>query len=583
MYPKCCPDMRSYLVCGLIALIIICPAGKQVFGSLTSSMVEEGSKVVVDWTEDDMYRYSTYTVMYWNGFLKSAVHDDLWLNSYEEIQDIDLHLEFDFDTMEVTGYFSGSSESAIPGRYESKQVFNGEISGTINRAVWGITWYWEWEGTSTISLQYILKQPYSDATGPQLNTREETIQVTADFWGDNIGYTTFDLLWKDEGGHEGGERKFSFSFDEEEGLVPPEWPNPVDINIDVTGPEYVSIDQKEATFEIEVSGSEVSSIQQVVWHFWYGDEDYYYHINSAEKPEPTSLTVTGTFMEEWVLDFESYSETVNGTEQLQMMVEVILFADTDQNEQLVAPVQLEFTFVDADVDATTGEIITLGETVTSETQTSDSSTGGTSPTTGENPLMSPTGIAAVGGALTITGYGVYRALNKPSVSLSKGSKLENELSLDSEDGRLKIGEAEMSGEIDSGKIDVTAEKSVIGSPEIKDSSTIQPEINKLTLTDDQLISDTPVTSDSKLSIEGTGTPNLPETGEGISVKDTEASGDFKMTLDAMSDGKGDFAASSQTHVQADVSGSDSKNLDEDVVKKPQSNVEKDTKNSDAEE
>jgi hypothetical protein len=141
----------------------------------------------------------------------------------------------------------------------------------------------------------------------------------------------------------------------------------------------------------------------------------------------------------------------------------------------------------------------------------------------------------------------------------------------------------MSGEIDSSQIDVTAEKSVIDSPEIIDSSTIRPEINKVTLPEGPSVSDIPVLPDSKLSIEGTGTPNLPETGEGISVKETEASGDFKLTLDAMSDGKGDFAASSQTQVQADVTGSDSKNLDEDVVKKPQSNVEKDPKNRDSEE
>jgi hypothetical protein len=513
-------DMRAFLICGLLVLIVGCYTGSIVYGSLTSSMVEEGSKVVVDWTEDDMYRYSTYTVMYWKGFLKSKVHEDYWLNSYEEIQDIDLHLEFDFDKMLVTGYFSGGSESATS-YYESKQVFNGEISGTINRLNSYGKWYWEWEGTATITLQYILKQPYSDATGQHLNIRDETIQVTGDFWGDNIGSTTVDVLWKDNGGHEQDERKFSFSFDEEEGLVPPEWPTPIDINLEVTGPEYISIDQKEATFEIEVSGSEVSSIQQVVWHFWYGDEEYYWHINSEEKPEPTSLTVTSTFMEEWVQDFEKYSETVNGTEQLQMMVEVILFADTNQQEQLVAPVEYEFTFIDADVDTTTGEIVPPGETVTSETpgesQSPDSSTGGTSiPIAGDNPLISPIGIAAAGGALTLTGYGVYRALKKPSFRPSKGSELKNELrelDLSSKEGQLNIEDAEMSGTIDSGQLDVSTGKSITGTLELQEGSKIQPSIDKLATPFEQSIPDEPAKPDSTLIIEGAGTPNdTPDSG-----------------------------------------------------------------------
>jgi hypothetical protein len=514
MNTKYFPETRTLLTNVLLVLIIGCSASSIVFGSITPSMVEEGSKIVVDWTEDDMYRYSTYTVMYWKGFLKSKVHEDYWLNSYEEIQDIDLHLEFDFDKMLVTGYFSGVSESAT-NYYESKQVFNGELTGTINRLNSYGKWYWEWEGTATITLQYILKQPYSDDTGQHMNIRDETIQVTADFWGDNIGYTTIDVLWKDEGGHDQGERKFSFSFDEEEGLVPPEWPTPIDIQLDVTGPEYISIDQKEATFEIELSGSEVSSIQQVVWHFWYGDEEYYWHINSVEKTEPTSLKVTSTFMEEWVLDFVSYSEVVNGTEQLPMMVEVILFADMDQREQLVAPVEYEFTFIDADVDTTTGQIVPSGETVTSEpsgeSQSPDSSTGETSmPISGDNPLLSPMGIAAAGGALTLTGYGVYRALKKPSINLKKGSELKNELydiDLSSEEGQLNIEEAEMSGTIESGQLDVPT-----GKLDLQDGSKIQPSIDKLATPFEQSIPDEPAKPDSTLIIEGAEKPEGSESG-----------------------------------------------------------------------
>jgi hypothetical protein len=61
-------NKRAFLVTGLLIIIIGCNTCPIILGSFTSSMVKEGSKIVVDWTEDDMYRYSTYTVMYWNGF-----------------------------------------------------------------------------------------------------------------------------------------------------------------------------------------------------------------------------------------------------------------------------------------------------------------------------------------------------------------------------------------------------------------------------------------------------------------------------------------------------------------------------------
>ena len=124
MNTKILPDKRAFLITGLLIIIICYNTCPIIQGSLTSSRVKEGNKIVVDWTEDDMYRYSTYTVMYWKGFLQSHYNKEQWLNSYEEIQDIDLHLEFDFDKMLVKGYFSGSSESVTRG-VESKQVFYG--------------------------------------------------------------------------------------------------------------------------------------------------------------------------------------------------------------------------------------------------------------------------------------------------------------------------------------------------------------------------------------------------------------------------------------------------------------------------
>ena len=401
------------------------------------------TNVVVDWTEEDVYKHPTYTIMQWMGFYESYYTEGSWQDSWLEIQDLDLHIEFDFDTMQFTGYLSGGTEKQIPNRYWLIDAFNGDISGDIKREIWGAEWYWELEGTASLTLHFIAKQPYTDESGQHWYTVDETIEVTADVWGDTLGATTFDILWEDEGGHDQGTRKFSISFDEDEGLVPPEWPYPVDIQLSLSGPEYVGLDQDGVSFDLEASGSELTLVEQVLWHFWYGDEDYYYHINAVEMSDLSSLRVSKEFMEEWVLDFEINSVSVDGVEQLPMMVEVILYSDTEQLDQLVAPVEYEFTFIDALVDPDTGQIVTQEETGTSEDSSGDTSGSDASDgvvASGENSLMSLKVIAPALGALALGGYGLSRMLRKPSKPLELDSEIRMEGTQDGSLGDVNISD-----------------------------------------------------------------------------------------------------------------------------------------------
>jgi hypothetical protein len=137
-----------------------------------------------------------------------------------------------------------------------------------------------------------------------------------------------------------------------------------------------------------------------------------------------------------------------------------------------------------------------------------------------------------------------------------GPKIEHELSdieLTSETDKLAIDNSELSGTIDTGKIDVSQGK--VDTLELEKGTLVQPDPSKLDTLDGPSMSEESVHTESTLRIEGDGTQtDIPLDGE-ISIKATENEGQVKMNvgLDLEND---EFSVSSKKKV--DSSGQDEK-------------------------
>jgi hypothetical protein len=253
---------------------------------------------------------------------------------------------------------------------------------------------------------------------------------------------------------------------------------------------------------------------------------------------------------------------VNGTEVLPMMVEVALFADTNQMEQLIAPYEFEFFFIDADIDTDTGLPIPPGKTDSIETsgETESPDTGTEGPSGAQtNPLTTPTSIAAAGGALTLTGYGIYRALKKPKLELGKGSKLDNgiKLELDSKAGQLDLEKSKLTGEIETGQTTVSDEISTVGTYELEAGTLAQSEMDNLITPAEKLVLTESPEPDSTLRIEGNvseSTEDVSKIEPEISVNDMDAEGKFDVEIGINYD-NGNFSARSQSIFDTEISES----------------------------
>ena len=225
--------------------------------------------VVVDWTEEDMY----IGRMRWGSFLADYYREGTYLTTFSNLEDVNFHLEFDFDKEVVNGYFSASTEvttSLVP--YSHSAV--GEISGVIRKVNWGgDLWYWEWEGTASVSLTFLMKQRYVLEGNEYWNTREETIQVNADFsgtgWSD-YETTSAEINWQDHGGTDQALRSFTLSFSTDQGLEYVQLPKPIDLDVEIQAPSEVSTNDVNVVFNVVVSGEDVELVEQVLGRFCTG-------------------------------------------------------------------------------------------------------------------------------------------------------------------------------------------------------------------------------------------------------------------------------------------------------------------------
>ncbi len=123
---------------------------------------------------------------------------------YTQINDVNLHLEFDFDNLVINGIIIGKAEK-FDSTTDKMNSFEGTISGVIVRESWdGVEWHYEWEGSVELSLTYKMQFKYVDDQEPRTDTREETLQVSGEFFGrayaEEDSNTSFQIRWQDYGG-----------------------------------------------------------------------------------------------------------------------------------------------------------------------------------------------------------------------------------------------------------------------------------------------------------------------------------------------------------------------------------------------
>ena len=301
--------------------------------------------VVVDWTEENMY----IGRMSWGNFLEDCTREGTFLSTGSSFQDVDFHLELDFEKETVTGYFSAISE-VISGLAPYSHSAEGQISGIIKKVHWGgSTWYWEWEGSASVSLHFLQKHRCLIDGEDYWSSRDEIIQVNAEFSG--VGWSEYnttdvELRWWDEGGGSQAARSFSLAFTTSQGLEYVPVPNPIDLNVDVHVPEEVSVEASEILFSVEASGDDLSLVEEVAWQvvYWDAGEDWW--VDEYVQNDLESFRVSREILDDWSWYLEEYGETIDGEKRLLMTVWLMVYKDIEEN-LVIEPQKYNFTLSSA--------------------------------------------------------------------------------------------------------------------------------------------------------------------------------------------------------------------------------------------
>jgi len=304
--------------------------------------VSEGDVVTVDWTEEAM----NIGRMRWNKFLEDCVREGTFMDTFSSFLDVTLHLEFDFDDLVISGYLSGMSDNSSS-RLHS---FQGEITGTIKKDFWrGWSWYWEWEGSANIALHFTHRQWCPEGEESHWNTRDETIQVTAILsgrgWPGNNSNSGVDLRWEDDGGLDGSARNFLLTFTE----MRVQWPEPIDLKVEIDGPEEILVAADRAVFNVLASGIDSEKVEQIIWDFQYIDAGDAWYLDDFETNKLESLTIEKESLDKWVWNLNEYGELANGEKTLQMKIKVRVYADLEEEALLIEPFEIGLVLSSSDV------------------------------------------------------------------------------------------------------------------------------------------------------------------------------------------------------------------------------------------
>ena len=304
--------------------------------------------VSVEYTEAEIQ-----CIMSWSNFLEDSNNPSSYVGTVGNIDNLILQMEFNFDQGTFTGSLSGSTELES-GSIKSQHRFQGDISGGIEQAHWrSYDWFWEFEGEASLTLTYHLEhQCYSEEKGSFWDTREETIQVTANVAGSTFGgeggIGNLNVQWNDMGGYNQGPRRFDLkgrNILENGGTdLPAEIPDPIDFNASLILPDSVNLASQYAIFRFEPNGRDVDMIDKVVWHFYHWDpeQDKYRWFTSFETQGTGNLEIEASVREEWKKLAETFGESLGDSKELWMKLEAWFYAS--EGRDLISPLSIEFSY-----------------------------------------------------------------------------------------------------------------------------------------------------------------------------------------------------------------------------------------------
>ena len=300
---------------------------------------QESKKLVIDLTQEHIKGNS-----WWNDFLEDINREGRYLRAGGEFDTLSANLEFDFDSETLTGSISGS-RMGTPGLVRYEDSFIGSINGWVKRKDWSGFWGWEFFANLSLDLNFKLEQKITNETGTFWIGRFETIHVAAELNGNtyagenSIGM--FQINWQDS------IRGFYISCVEknERGacVLPGIFPEAIDIELILTGPDTINNLTKEAVFNLELYGGDVSLVKHFDWHFFYFDDDYgdYWYFETIQT-DFSILRVDREKLDTWFRYVEQYGDSLEGEKILDFKVQVQVYSE--DRVKLLDPVEYFFQF-----------------------------------------------------------------------------------------------------------------------------------------------------------------------------------------------------------------------------------------------
>jgi hypothetical protein len=300
-----------------------------------------GAEVIVaDFSENDLKGH-----MSWGEFLDNCVEGGTPYHSGGIFDSIEVHLIIDTDKETVTGSLSGSgSFSNNVNLYTQEYSFDGSISGAAKRVFWGgYMWEWEFEADVELDLSFSTSYRCNTPTAGEYNwiSKEETVHVSKMLRMDtaadnNQQFMSFSISWKDYDEQYDTPIIFYMTHKNENeqrrAILPLEMPDPIDLDVAISGPEQIGRGDSSATFDMTTKGNEINKVQNVHWYFYFFDdiwEDYRW-FESFEKDSISDLTVDASKIVEWMEYLDDFGTTVDGVKTLPMQLYVELEAEEDE-------------------------------------------------------------------------------------------------------------------------------------------------------------------------------------------------------------------------------------------------------------
>jgi hypothetical protein len=301
--------------------------------------------------------------MSWGQFMDNCDEGGTPYSSGGFFDSIDVHLVIDTDKETITGSLSGrgSSDSQYTHLYTQEYSFEGSISGSAKRVYWGgHLWNWEFEADVELDLSFSTSYRCNTPTDGEYNwiSREETVHVTklltmSTASDDNKQFMNFGISWKNYDDQFSTPISFYLTHknenDQRRAILPLEMPDPIDLSIEVGGPEYVGKGSNGEVFDLEVSGEQRGMVKKVYWYFRNWDESFgeYRWFETFEQTNLDELVIDSGKIAEWMNRVDQFGETSNNGKSLRMQVSVEF--ERDEYEWLLLTKGYNFTVTSGEV------------------------------------------------------------------------------------------------------------------------------------------------------------------------------------------------------------------------------------------